>query len=307
MKPEQPQGAVSSGRVWVLPNRHTIGLGILILAIWYAGASQNNGAAFLLCFVVVSVALVSTVHSWANLRGVQINPGVINPVFVGENLVVPLNASSASPKGHCAIRAVHPSQPVACVIGDVFAETPTRSELSIPASKRGFYPKLQIELCSMFPLGFFTARQALSIQQSFYIYPKPEGKLPLPTSLAEGREHRQGVLTQGDDFAGVRAYRQGESQRHIDWKAVARNQPMQVKQWAGESDQTLRLDWEDLKGLDGEARLSQLTSWVLIAERRGARYGLVLPGLEIQISAGEAHQKECLQALAAFRMESVAL
>jgi len=303
MKPEPRKGAMGAtggGRVLVLPNSYTVGLLILLFAMWYAGASQNNQAAFLLCFVIFSVALVSTMHAWVNLRGVQVKSGVISPVFVGENMIVPLHASTHSTRGHYGIRASYALEKSNYVIGDVSAENPARGDLSISALNRGFYPGLEIELSSFYPLGFFTARKTVSIQQEFYIYPKPEGKRPLPASLTEGNE-RQGILAQGDDFAGVRAYRRGESQRHIDWKAVARNQPMQVKQWAGESDQTLSLDWQELKGLDAEVRLSQLAAWVLQAENRGARYGLALPGLEIQISSGEQHQQECLQALALFR------
>jgi hypothetical protein len=39
-------GARSHGRVWVIPNRNTVGLFALAVAMWYAGASQTNGAAF---------------------------------------------------------------------------------------------------------------------------------------------------------------------------------------------------------------------------------------------------------------------
>jgi hypothetical protein len=40
----------------------------------------------------------------------------------------------------------------------------------------------------------------------------------------------------------------------------------------------LWLDWAQLPGLDTEARLSQLTRWVLEADRLGLGYGLNLSG-----------------------------
>ena len=46
----------------------------------------------------------------------------------------------------------------------------------------------------------------------------------------------QTELGEGDDFAGVRAYVPGESQRHIDWRAVARGQPLMTKQFAAEAE-----------------------------------------------------------------------
>src|SRR5689334_16884138 len=41
-------------RVWALPNGRTLGLAAVLVAMCYAGASQSNGAAYLLCFVLTS-------------------------------------------------------------------------------------------------------------------------------------------------------------------------------------------------------------------------------------------------------------
>ena len=50
--------------------------------------------------------------------------------------------------------------------------------------------------------------------------------------------------------------------------------------------------------LGTEARLSRLCAWVLQADRLGLNYGLRLPGLEIKPGSGEAHKRQCLEALA---------
>ena len=49
---------------------------------------------------------------------------------------------------------------------------------------------------------------------------------------------------------------------------------------------------------DTEARLSQLTRWVLEAEGKHLSYGLRLPGTRIAPSRGATHQHACLKALA---------
>ena len=96
--------------------------------------------------------------------------------------------------------------------------------------------------------------------------------------LAPGAEPRGGTRVEGDDYGGVRAWQPGESQRHIDWKAAARGQPLLTKQWTGEADEILRLDWHALAPLGDEARLSQLAKWIVLAERGTAAYELRLPG-----------------------------
>src|SRR5262249_55436247 len=108
---------------------------------------------------------------------------------------------------------------------------------------------------------------------------------------------------EGDDFAGVRAYVLGESQRHIDWKAVARGQPLMTKQFTAEADGVVYLDFFALNSADAEEKLSQLALWVIEAERAQRPYGLRLPDAEIPPAVGQPHFHRCLRALGLFQVE----
>jgi uncharacterized protein (DUF58 family) len=108
-------------------------------------------------------------------------------------------------------------------------------------------------------------------------------------------------LGEGDDFAGVRAYEPGQSQRQIDWKAVARGHPLMTKQYTAEATGTLYLDFATVPGSDAEVRLAQLALWVIEAERARRSYGLRLRGIEIAPSLGQSHFHRCLRALALFK------
>ena len=170
----------------------------------------------------------------------------------------------------------------------------------MPAGARGRYEEIVVHLSTLFPLGFFTARRRLTVQQPHIVYPRPAGNLPLPRSSLPARYRRAGLRIVGDDFAGTRSYQPGESQRHIDWQAAARGQPLLIKQWAGEADQIVQLEWDALAGLDVEARLSQLARWVLLAEKAETSYGLRLPNVSLAPSRGDTHFHECLRALALY-------
>ena len=65
-------------------------------------------------------------------------------------------------------------------------------------------------------------------------------------------------------------------------------------------DQDLWLDWSLLSQLDVEARLAQLTRWVLDAEALQRHYGLRIPGTIVPPGHGDAHRYQCLKALALF-------
>jgi uncharacterized protein (DUF58 family) len=49
-----------------------------------------------------------------------------------------------------------------------------------------------------------------------------------------------------------------------------------------------------------ERNLSRLCAWVLAADRQGLVYGLRLGAQQIRPGSGEAHRRQCLEALARF-------
>jgi uncharacterized protein (DUF58 family) len=73
---------------------------------------------------------------------------------------------------------------------------------------------------------------------------------------------------------------------------------LQVREYEPASADDLLLDWVQLAHLEFEARISQLCLWVLQAEQKQRRYGLNIPGTQIAVGTGEAHQRQCLEALA---------
>ena len=163
-----------------------------------------------------------------------------------------------------------------------------RATLRFSAPARGEHEIERLRLTSLYPLGFLRASRRIGASQRYLVYPKPAGDPNLPIGSARSMQNRpRPEFGEGDDFAGVRAYVPGESQRHIDWKAVARGQALMTKQFTAETDGLLYLDFADIRK-DREERLSQLTLWVIEAERARHPYGLRLPGAEIPPSMGSS-------------------
>ncbi|EDY17736.1 protein of unknown function DUF58 [Chthoniobacter flavus Ellin428] len=287
-------------RVWVWPNGRTLGLAAVLVAMCYAGASQSNGAAYLLCFILTSLAIVSLVHAWANLHGLGASVESIPPVFAGDDVSVPVVLTARKGGSHFGVLVSVSDGAPSAHEGAVVPESPSRLEVRFPSPARGHYRVIPLRITSDYPLGFFTARRRIKVAHEFYVYPTPHGDLPFPLTVAPTRQPRDGVRHEGDDFGGTRLWRPGESQRHIDWKAAARNPVLLTKQWTGETDEILYLDWATLPGLDTETRISQLARWVVTAERGFETYELRLPGKIVRASRGESHFHACLRALASF-------
>lgn len=282
------------------PTKGSIGLLFLFGAMWYAAASQNNAATYLLLFVLSGVVLISIPHTLFNLSGLSLSAESIRPSFAGQELSLPVELLNEARAARRSLAIAIPAEEGVPEIADEIAGGKgARVKLRFPAIARGEFELNALTVASVYPLGFFRAERRFPIQQRYLVYPKPAGdpKLPPPSSRAAGQKPHTD-FGEGDDFAGVRAYVPGESQRHIDWKAVARGQAVMTKQFAPEAVGELYFDFAATNLSDREAALSQLSLWIIEAERARRSYGLRIPGTEIRPALGDAHYHRCLRALA---------
>ena len=284
----------------------TAGFGALLFvlgAMWYAASSQNSAAIYLLLFLLAAVFLVSIPHTLTNLTGVTLRVESAKPTFAGDDVCLPVEIMNDSRATRYGLELVLPDagktrERLDCVP----RESAARLTLRFPARHRGEHKIEALDLTSCYPLGFVRASRRFVPNQIYLVYARPAGNPRLPTNRARFADSwvQQGI-GHGDDFAGARAYVRGESQRHIDWKAVARGQPLMTKQFAAETKGAVYLDFSELHFADVEERLSQLTLWVIEAERARQPYGLRLPGIEISPAVGQMHFHYCLRALSLFR------
>jgi uncharacterized protein (DUF58 family) len=284
----------------------TAGFGALLFvlaAMWYAASSQNSAVIYLLLFLLASVFLVSIPQALINITGVTPRVESVKPTFAGDDVSLPVEITNSSRATRYRIEVVLPdADKTRGHLDCIPRESADRLAFRFPARHRGEHKIGMLDLTSCYPLGFVRASRRFVSNQTYLVYPKPSGNPQLPTSRPRFADNwvQQG-LGHGDDFAGVRPYVRGESQRHIDWKAVARGQPLMTKQFVAEAKGAVSLDFSELPFDDVEERLSQLALWVIEAERVRQPYGVRLPGIEISPALGQMHFHRCLRALSLFR------
>lgn len=287
-------------RLFVYPTTNLLGLLFVLTTIWYAASSQSNSASYLLLFALIAVVLVSIPHTLSNLGGLKTTVESIKPAFAGQEVAVPVELANNSRIARCGICLRLPDHTEAGEqVDEIAANRASRTTLRFNATERGEHELTKISLTSVYPFGFIKIEKRLPASQPYLVYPRPAGDPNLPAN--HGRSQNPVQLAEGDDFAGVRAYVAGESQRHIDWKAVARGQPMMTKQFTTETDSAFFVDLAMARSGDIEDRLSQLALWLIEAERAKRAYGLRIPNLEIPPSLGETHFHRCMRALALFK------
>ena len=285
-------------------NHHTVALAAVAFAMWYAGAAQQNGGAYLLAFLTGSIVLLSWLYAKANLRALGVEAGAVARAEEGSIFALPLNVSVGEGALPCGLEITAAGAIEAITLDNLDPERPSHVRLRLKGIASGRQPLPNIIVRSRYPLGFFTAERTFEISSPQLIHPKPAGSLVLPSvtddsgrSASSHTAKQHGQTGAGDDFAGVREWQPGDSLRQVDWKAVARDRPMMVKLWTGETKGVVWLDWAACP-LPEDERPAQFAQWMVEAEQRGLHWGMRLPGKVMEPNGGNEHRMRCLDELA---------
>lgn len=286
-------------RLYMLPTRQGMLFAMVLFVMLLAGINYENGLVYGLTFLLSGMAVVSMLYTHRNLLGLHITAGPCAPVFAGEPAVFQVCLDNPGAGARLEVAVEHAGAQAATV--DIDADGQRLVGIEVPTRQRGWLAMPDVGVSTQFPVGlFYSWSRRVRIDHHCLVYPRPAGRQPLRTRGDEERKRDAGLRPEGDDFIGVRDYQRGDSPRHVDWKAVARGQPLQTKRFGGDRRQSVWLDWEELDGLDTETRLSVLCRWVLDAETGGMLYGLRLPDNTIAPGGGPDHRHKCLEALALF-------
>jgi uncharacterized protein (DUF58 family) len=85
----------------------------------------------------------------------------------------------------------------------------------------------------------------------------------------------------------------------VAWPAYARGRGLLVKTYQSPAAHHRTFDLAQLTG-ELEARLEQLSAWIVAAHARGERYGLVIGAMTIPPDTGSKHREHCLRELALY-------
>lgn len=296
--PERAPVTLGHRRVYILPTRQGVMFAITLLIMLVGSINYVLSLGFMLTFLLAGMGLAGMVHTVRNLARLKIATGRVEPVFAGEAAQFRLYAENETDWERPAVMFRHDASGAQTVV-DIPARGTGGVVLAVPAGRRGWLDLGRVTLETRYPLGLFRAWSHVQPELRCLVYPRPENT-PLPASSPDTAMGTRPATAPGtDDFSGLRNYQPADSPRHVAWKAVARSTAMLTKQFTGDASAELWLDWSALPGQpDAETRLSRLTGWVLSAEMQGLRYGLRLPGVEIQPDQGDSHHAGCLAALA---------
>jgi uncharacterized protein (DUF58 family) len=304
--PRSDSCTLTQRNLYILPTRAGWGFCVTLLVMLLAAINYQLNLGFALTFLLGGAALVSLHQTHGNLRRLALRVRAPAPVFAGEAATLELVLDNPGATRHGVGLGLHAQRRDGMAFCDVPAQGSTTVALRMAAPNRGRHalPTLLVE--THFPLGLFRAWTVWRPACTLLVYPAPEQPAPpLPAALASADAElaaRQTAGGGGGEFAGVRAYRPGDSQRQVVWKKMARSGELVSRDTHTSAAQALVLDYA-LAGARGaspvaEARLRRLSAWVLAADRQGLSYSLRLPGQLLPRAGGDAQRRAALSALA---------
>ncbi len=286
------------GRVYILPTGVGIVFGIMAFAMLLGSMNYNNNLSFVLTFVLIGIGFVSMHQCQRNLVGLELTFSGAEPVFAGQAMRFGIAVTNHSKNARHGIRLYHEG-----ATSDVHDLAPGESKvfiLPVGTDHRGYVTLQRFGIRTLFPFELFRSWAWLHMDVTGLAYPKPAENPPEPPPTTVAHGHRQHDARGEEDFAGLRKYHEGDSPRHVAWKAYARSGQLLSKQFAGADTSSQWFEFDGLNDADVERRLSILTRWIVDADRTSEDYGLRLPGAEFKPSHGEAHRRACLEALALY-------
>jgi len=287
-------------RLYILPTRFGYLFAIMLLLLFFAAINYQNSMAFVLTFMLISLGIISLWHTHKNLLGINVSLQIPRPVFCGEYCEFKFDVSHTNNSMRYAIGLQYADQSPVYV--KLEPEGNTEAKMKVPTAHRGQFKPMGITVFTRYPTGLFHAWGWLKFDLPILVYPRPAENARIQQNMVEQYDGQTSTSTiEGDDFAGLREHREGESLRHISWKAYAQGRGLLTKTFQGHARPSLWIDWQSLTEGSLEDRLSLMANLVLAAENEEQKYGLRLPGTTIEQGYGNAHKHACLQALAVFR------
>jgi uncharacterized protein (DUF58 family) len=296
--PPAREVTLNQRRIFIFPSRTGLFFGCSLLVMLIAAINFENNLSYALTFLLATLFIVATLHTYANLSGLTLRAMRAQPAFSGQQSEFLVMIERSKKRDHYALYLKWPASSETIV--NLVEDDSVKVQLHMPVDKRGWFHPGRLLVESTYPLGLLRCWTWIDLDLHALVYPRPMASAELPGLATDTPDGAAAMVVGNDDFYGFRDYRKGDSLRQVHWKGLAKGQSMQTKQYTAYADRSVWLDWELFPGMGVEQRLSHLCYWVLTFDDRREEYGLRLPGVTIDPAVGEKHREQVLKELALF-------
>jgi len=228
--------------------------GVLVLAL--AALNTGNNLLFLILASLLAGILISGLLSHLVLSGVDLRLDLPEHIFAGQPVRAlaeltnrkrrlpsfSLRLCSALPKSRRENRPADQilAQPV--YFPYLAAGQVSQQSVELQFPQRGVYRQDTLGLRTRFPFGFVEKTRRVNSSLEAIVYPavEPTDEVYEDLALVSG-ELESYMRGRGHDLYSIRAYQTSDSARHVDWKASAKRNALQVREFTREDERRVLL------------------------------------------------------------------
>ena len=218
-QPEPLPITLDRKRIYVLPTRLGLLVGVLLLGMLLGALNYNNNPGLMLAFLLAAIVHNGVVLAHLRLSGLRVTALHAEPVHAGEPLPLRLRLQSGqrSREGVQIRTSGGEEIPLPATLHAPHSDA--EIELTIATTRRGLMDPGRMRLSTTRPLGLARAWSWWRPRQRVLVYPALErGGPPLPGAASEGARQPRTQRT-GEDTHHIRDYRNGDAPRQIARRA----------------------------------------------------------------------------------------
>ena len=233
---------------------------VIISLIAIAALNTGNNLLFIILASLLAAILVSGILSQIVLSQLELDFVLPDHIFAEQPMVsrltvgnlkwvfpsfsVTVSAREAKKKKRKKSAAPRPRQILDAPVYVPYI--PHRSSVTqhveITFPRRGRYTQEGFRVSSKFPFGFLRKSHEVTTKQEILVLPNIQPTEEFYEALPLiGGEIESFYKGRGNDLYSIRDYQEGDSARHVDWKATAKAQAVKVREFTREDERRLLL------------------------------------------------------------------
>jgi uncharacterized protein (DUF58 family) len=281
---------------------------LAVVIVGFAAFNTGNNLMYLTFSMMMSTLVFSIAVLFINLRGLEVDFRVEEPVFASSYSTLRLmikNTKKVLPS--FSLRFILPGVLDKGIFIDRVPASGSREILKkVLFHRRGLYRIEDAELRSGFPFIFFYLRWKASGSTKVIVYPEVYDirELRLQEHLLQEASGAQPVRT-GDYLQSIREYQPGDLWRNIHWKATAKTGRFMVKEFYRQETDRVTILLDNSRTPDEESFEKAVSLAATLVNEyilQGFKVRLLSCGKAFPFGSGMEHLYRILDHLAVIRM-----
>ncbi|MCB9095854.1 MAG: DUF58 domain-containing protein [Halobacteriovoraceae bacterium] len=286
-------------RIYILPTKqgfYFLGINFIVFNL---GNIYGNNMVLLLSFIMVAFAVVNMLLTHLNIKNVEIEGMTVHSEFADSPVEMSFKIKNKNNRAfkNLLLETWLPEKEPLGIITDIPKAQTALQVLHKGGLKRGYYQLNRLQLSTRSPSLLFVAWKVVSVECSFFIYPKRREE----SFFWDQEQSADKTRNEFEElnFAEHIKYHESLAANRVDWKLYAKKDELYWKKYHDESGDMLTFSFQKLSG-SSEEKIEKLSYLVQKAFLENKNWKMILGDLSLGPQGGGEHREKCLETLSNF-------